>query len=99
MSRIMEKVTRPAYESLVCRCRKCDLCGKESKGEDWDTAYYEINETDIHIKIKQKEGDNYPDGGSGTEYVVDLCPDCFKNRLIPWLKSEGANIEPVDWDW
>jgi len=49
--------------------------------------------------MKQKEGSNYPEGGTGTEYEIDLCPKCFKERLVPWLKSEGAAIEEKEWDW
>jgi len=58
-----------------------------------------VNETEVSVTVKQKEGESYPDGGSGTEYEIDLCPDCFKNRLVPWLKSEGANIGEMEWDW
>lgn len=83
--------------------RKCDLCGRPDKEKVfkslWGEALWDINETEIKITIRQKEGHNYPEGGSGTEYEIDLCPECFKNRLVPWLKSQGANIEEKEWDW
>lgn len=87
------------YRALVKRT--CDLCRKESRGgeTEWDCATYEINETEITIKIAQKDGASYPEGGSGTKYDIDICPDCFNNKLIPWLISQGANIKQEDWDW
>lgn len=33
------------------------------------------------------------------EKEVDICPDCFKNKLVPWLISQGAKIKQEDWDW
>jgi hypothetical protein len=99
MMKIFKEKIAPAkkYQELVKR--RCDLCGLESTSSDWDAGLYEMNETEISIKIKQKEGENYPEGGYGTEYEIDLCPGCFKNRLIPWLKSEGAAVEEKEWDW
>ena len=93
------------YEEIIrkdsfLKSRECDICGKKSKDErDWSTGNYEIDETKIRIEIEYKEGSNYPEGGSGTECEIDLCPDCFKNELIPWLRSKGAKIEEKDFDW
>lgn len=78
--------------------RKCDLCGFMGD-DDWDGGSYEVNETEISVTITQKDGDNFPSGGSGTKYEIDLCPDCFKDRLVPWLRSEGADIKQEDWYW
>ncbi len=89
----------PAYESRYVARRRCDLCGLEVKGDDWQAGSWEINETTVSIEIKQKEGTNYPEGGSGTKHEIDICPDCFKGKLIPWLKSQGADIQEKEWDW
>jgi hypothetical protein len=74
---------------------KCDLCSGTSRNDDWTTGSYEVNET----QIRWKEGDSYPEGGSGTEIEVDICPECFKTKLIPWLESQGAAIRKKEWDW
>ncbi len=81
---------------------QCDLCGRKSPDNyDWTKDLYEVNETKlkVHVTVTQKKGEEYPEGGSGTEYEIDLCPECFKNRLVPWLKSEGAKIEEKGWYW
>ena len=98
--KIYDEKTIPEHASKYVKLRKCDLCGKESKGEKWQArSCYEVNETEISIEVRQKEGSSCPDGGSGTKYEIDLCPNCFKTKLIPWLKSQGATIQEEEWDW
>lgn len=99
MSKVYETRTVPARERRACVRRRCDLCGRESKGSDWDCGRYEVRETEVKVAVRRKEGHSYPDGGSGTEYEVDLCPDCFKGRLVPWLRPQGADVRPAEWDW
>lgn len=77
----------------------CDLCGKEAKRGYWESSSYEVNDTEIEVTIKHEDGYNYPEGGNGTKYSVDMCPDCFKERLIPWLESQGCKAERKEWDW
>lgn len=68
--------------------QRCDLCGAIAKDFDsWSGGSYVVDETEIRVTVKQKEGDSYPEGGSGTEFNIDLCPKCFKERLVPWLIS------------
>ena len=94
-----EKIV-PEQKVRYLKIRKCDLCGREAeKDGEWIVHKFQMNETIIKINIQQKEGSTYPEGGSGTEYEIDLCPDCFKNRLIPWLKAAGTKIEKKAWDW
>ena len=78
---------------------KCDLCGAVAKNGDWEKSTYEVNEVEVSVTVRQKDGSNYPDGGWGTELVVDICPKCFKETLIPFLREKGANIEEREWDW
>jgi hypothetical protein len=92
-----EKVIVPARTEEVLVRRKCDLCGVEAEKADWDAGVYVVDETEIKIIIKHKEGSCYPEGSWGSEYEIDLCPECFRERLIPWLKGEGANIKEVEW--
>ena len=77
----------------------CDLCGTNAKSGGWESSLYEVNEVEIEMTVRQKDGQRYAECGSGEQYIVDLCPQCFKQRLIPWLHSEGATIEQKEWDW
>ena len=87
-------------ERINCVNITCDICRMVREGTDqWESSYYEINETTIEITVHQKKGSNFPDGGSGDEVVIDICPECFKNKLIPWVESYGTKIERKNWDW
>lgn len=77
--------------------RTCDLCGRQSKTQDWEAGRWDINETEVAVTITQKEGVSFPDSTYGTQYEIDLCPDCFKDRLVPWLRSQGAKVEEIEW--
>ena len=77
-----------SYSSTVC-----DLCGDESE-DNWAPGY-SANKTEVKII----EGKSYPEGGSGTEISYDICPTCFKTKLIPWLESQGAHTIEYDWSW
>ncbi len=97
MRRYEERTSTRTYKELVERC--CDLCGRKAKDKDWDAGAYEINETDVRVEVRQKDGSSFPEGGCGTELNIDLCPPCFTGRLVPWLISQGAKIEQREWDW
>ena len=57
-------------------------------------SYYGVDE----VIIQHKQRENYPEGGFGTEINIDMCPDCFTNKLLPWLKSQGCKVEYTEWD-
>ena len=96
--KVYENVKIPSRVEKKLVSRKCDLCGKIG-ADSWGGGCYEVLETEMTVTIIQKEGNSYPEGGTGTEYEIDLCPDCFKSRLVPWLISQGANIQENEWDW
>ena len=77
----------------------CDICGTVAKRGNWETSTYEVNEVEVSVAARYKEGQSYPDGGWGTELVVDICPTCFKDKLIPFLREQGAKIEEREWDF
>ena len=89
------KQVKSEVERSVLEVMKCDLCGRKSNGEDWSPGGYRMAE----VEVKLKEGTNYPEGGFGTLYDVDICPDCFRDKLIPWLQSQGAAVRETEWDW
>ncbi len=77
----------------------CDLCGKIAKSGQWNSSTYEVNEVEIEVTVRQKDGSAYPEGGCGAEFIVDMCPECFKLKLIPWLKENGATVKEKEWYW
>ena len=77
----------------------CDLCGKVGKYGDWETSTWEVAESEIEIEVRYKDGSSYPEGGEGQKYNVDICPECFLTKLIPWFKSQGCKAKVEDWHW
>ena len=100
--KVYEEVPVPATTRRQLKLRKCDLCGKESGGRgdtEWDKGFYDVMETEVQIQLKMREGEAYPEGGWGTTAEIDICPECFRGKLIPWLQSEGADIKREEWDY
>jgi hypothetical protein len=58
-----------------------------------------VDECEVRVYVKHRDGENYPEGGSGTEVEIDMCPECFKTKLIPWLESQGVVVQRKDWEW
>lgn len=72
---------------------KCDICGATSKSE-WKETQFDATEVEVRLKT----GSSYPEGGSGDETTVDLCPSCFQKKLIPWIQSQGGTPTTKPWD-
>jgi hypothetical protein len=83
-------VQLPARESSVLDRTTCDLCGDEIVTECYDAE---------KVEIRHRTGTAYPESGCGEEVSVDMCGDCFDSKLVPWLREQGANPKPEEWEW
>lgn len=88
------QVPVPATTRKVCALITCDIC-KETTKTNWQNEHYDATETEIRLKT----GNNYPEGGSGEETTIDICPRCFQEKLIPWVQSHGGEPTTREWDW
>lgn len=70
----------------------CDLCGVQI---DESPGNYGVDE----VEIRHKTGKSYPEGGNGVETAVDMCGKCFDEKLVPWLKTQGAEARTAEWYW
>ena len=80
-----EQTTKQQFEKTTC-----DLC----HGVIEQAPFSEEK-----VSIQYKTGDSFPEGGSGEVTGLDMCPTCFKDKLTPWLKSQGGIMHTVEWDW
>lgn len=75
----------------------CDPCGRRapipSRGDFADD--YEVKECTVEMKT----GSSYPEGGDVKTTSFDVCPDCFRARLIPWMESQGAKPSTDEYDF
>jgi hypothetical protein len=68
----------------------CDMCGADITEKE-----YQVKEG----RVLLKEGYSYPDGGDIKRLRADLCAECFINRLVPWLESQGVKMQTEEVDW
>lgn len=68
----------------------CDMCHKEIIKDMYSAD---------KVSVQYKTGYNYSGGGFGEIVEIDMCGDCFKNILIPFLESKGCKMHTVEWDW
>jgi hypothetical protein len=62
----------------------CDCCGKS-----WVTGHMEVNEVEIcHREGTACDGDSW-----GQVLDLDLCPECFKTKVLPTLRALGITRE------
>jgi hypothetical protein len=68
----------------------CDLCKKEFKGDEWtDDTYHHIE-----TKVSYNDYESFPDDYYTNEEIsMDICPECFKHKLIPWILKQGGQDE------
>ena len=91
------KITKKvSYDKTIVESTICDICKKVYRGEGWEKkSTYDVLETEIRFKT----GCSFPDGGGGEEITYDICPKCFKEKLIPILAELGANPTQGEWGW
>ena len=90
-----KEVLRTTPDKLLAQTT-CDVCGRKSDGPSWDKGRYDVADSTIKLRM----GECYPECGGGEEWVIDICPECFKERLIPWVESFGYSIlAGKNWDW
>lgn len=87
----------PETTDVVVDYYRCDLCDRQTKDtENWKgESTYEID----NVVVLTKTGSSYPEGGHIEVTKFDICPDCFKNKLIPWMAKNGASPRTSERDW
>jgi hypothetical protein len=80
----------PVHTRIVTEFETCDLCSNKLKEGD-----FEVNQ----VEVCHKKGVNYPESGRGVETTFDICGNCFEQKMVPWLVSQGAKPQIEKWDW
>lgn len=85
----------PATTKTELHYIQCDLCERQTGWNNWSKENYEIDEVDVAAS----SGDNYPEGGSRESIILDICPDCFRNKLVPWFEAQGGKPRTEESSW
>lgn len=93
--KVTKTIPVPATTRDVLDFMKCELCERTSHNEQWSPGSYEVTEPDVSLRI----GTNYPEGGSTETTILDICPTCFEEKLVPWFESQGGTPRKEESDW
>ena len=95
--KVMKTKQIPAKTEQVLDHVKCELCPRTMKdwNNNWATVTYDVD----RIEVCSTVGENYPEGGHATDTILDICPDCFKTKLIPWFKAQGGTPRTEEHDY
>ncbi len=70
---------------------KCDFCGKESKNANHDENPWETDGLDTDsVTIQHKQGNYWGNDGDSNTLDADMCPSCFRAKLLPWLRANAV---------
>lgn len=86
--RVMKTVTVPERTEERFDYMKCELCENTSHDSDWSPGLYEVTEPEVSLR----EGSSYPEGDFTKTTYLDICPKCFKEKLIPWFLEQGGAV-------
>ena len=87
----LKKVERTYTQDEVAEVI-CDLCKETFRDMDWDVGPYQVQTTEVSYEY----GTDYPGDRATTTLEFHICPNCFKNKLIPWMESQGATPTKKD---
>ncbi len=74
---------------------ECDLCHKRAPNPD-GTENEWLPKSDQYgvatTEIRMETGMRYPDSGDMEVVQFDICPTCFKEKLIPFFAEDGGSL-------
>jgi hypothetical protein len=68
----------------------CDLCGIAIREHGYDVD---------SVTMEWEVGARYPEGADVECTGFDVCGDCFKNKVVPWMREQGATPRIEDRGW
>ncbi len=85
------------YKKLISKPREytaidtlvCDICKDKAERPDNDWAGnsgFRKNK----VTVKWVAGNIYPEGDFSKTEAFDICPDCWTDKLVPWMATFGA---------
>lgn len=87
--RYKRKIVAHVEERVIDSRETCDSCGKEI---DDGPGLYDLNEVAIEAKI----GAFYPSSDVRTIYEIDVCADCFTEKLLPLMRANSFPVRERD---
>jgi len=100
--KVPEKIILAHKERGMKIYRICDLCKKEESEEESCNEWivWKIGRVSNAVHKLEYGITKVIDGKEHTErHVIDICPKCFKDKLLPFLEKEGYKNEIANTVW
>lgn len=84
----------------------CDICGDNEN--DWLQDHPEKDSSHVNVSFdgrfeyRLSVCYGYDYGGTSESIELDICPKCFKEKVIPFIKEISVNSERIkikEYDW
>lgn len=75
---VRKKIEKHVEEQIVEDYTVCDICGKKIINRGYDAD---------EINIEGLIGSCYPEGDCRTGYRLDICSDCFLDKIKPLIEQ------------
>ncbi len=97
---IKEKQIIPAKEEWKTIAVQCDSCKKDYKNADkfGESVEWEFKDGPYDKEVTTKMSistiieTSYSEYMGSTSFSVDICPDCFITKVIPFLKLINVDV-------
>ena len=67
----------------------CDICGRDVNEGNTESFFNEVT-------ISHEYGKRWTGCQTASKFEPDICNICFTEKIVPFLKSLGLNVEYVD---
>jgi hypothetical protein len=67
----------------------CDICGRDIQEENAESFFNEVT-------ICHEYGQRWQGCQMASKFKPDVCSKCFTEKVLPFLKSLGMNVEYLD---
>jgi hypothetical protein len=68
----------------------CDLCGHKVEGDEWGPSGRFAEET---TEISHERSWNRYGEGEWETISADICPECFRGKVVPALEAIGVKFQ------
>ena len=101
MSQVTKKVssTREYTKVIELTCEICGAIAPDPNEDDLGKAWGKEEFDTASAKVQMKEGMSFPEGGSYVKTSYDVCPECFKKHIMPFIESLGGTATVTEHDW